>query len=1043
MIQLRNRGKMALLLLMWAVAGCGRVWPGNFSGSSSLVEPTPSGPTATLSVVAGEFIAGTAEQATLNVTLLDASGNPMAGITPTLDISGVGNVQSCGSTSPIGSTSCTITSTTVGIKAVTVTTPQVNSNTVNVTGLPGETFRYVWNAQTDATLPLVSGRPYNFTVYWGDGTSSEITSAVDSDRTHTYASPGLKTITLSGTYDQFQFATHPERVMDVTRWGTTVWYSMSAMFKNAVNLNSFTATDIPDTSAVTQFSEVFMGAILFNGDVTQWNTNSATHMQRMFKGAVAFNRDISELPGGIWNVSGVLDFSEMFSASISDFTVLNTPVYTPMVFNQNISAWGMNSAINTEKMFAGCESFNQNLNGWFTGNITDMSFMFMHAKAFNSDMSAWDVSRVISFEGMFQGASNFNGNISGWMTDSATTLKRMFALAPSFNIDISAWDTTQVRSLYETFHSASSFNQPIGTWNTSMNLSLYRTFMGATNFNQDLSGWDTFSVTDMHGTFLGAFDFNNGGIPFYWNTANVTRASSLFSGARSFNQPLLKNGQIWNFGQVTTMTDMFRDAPSFNQDLDSWVTSSVTNMRQMFDGATAFNGQVGSWDTSRVTSFYGMFLGASSFNQAVGNWDVSNVTNFGSMFYGATQFNQDLKNWTPIAATTMSHMFFDAASFNQNEACGDSLLAKALNWNTGFVTDMGRMFEGAICFNHRPMFITGSVTDMSKMFSKTARFNQPLVGWDVTRVTDMSGIFDSATAFDQDLNSWQPNSVVRFSNAFRWATSFNNLGTPLNWMTAAALDMSSMFFEATSLAVPVQLQTITVKDMRYMFYGATNFNQALTPSGSIWNTALVTNMSFMFFNATVFDRDISMWEVAAVTDARAFHGGNNAPGWIPSERPAFQAGVASRRMFVTSTILNGNLGGVTGADTTCSTDPSKPPTGTYKAYVGVVGMRELSPSEVDWPVAASMQYTRPDGTLITTSDSSKRLAVGTLTNPVSAVGVSYWTGFDASHVVSLTSSCLGWNSGGGLNSGHIGDEVGFYIGSATCAMTNQLLCVEQ
>lgn len=1021
MIQLRNRGKMALLLLMWAVAGCGRVWPGNFSGSSSLVQPTPSGPTATLSVVAGEFIAGTSEQATLNVTLLDASGNPMAGITPTLDISGVGNVQSCGSTSPIGSTSCTITSTTVGIKAVTVTTPQVNSNTVNVTGLPGETFRYVWNAQTDATLPLVSGRPYNFTVYWGDGTSSEITSAVDSDRTHTYASPGLKTITLSGTYDQFQFATQPERLMDVSRWGTTAWASMNAMFKNAVNLSTFSAPDIPDVSQVTQFTETFMGATTFNGDVIQWNTVAATHMQRMFKGAVAFNQDISSKSGNIWDVTGVIDFSEMFSADISDFSVLYTPTYVPMIFNQDISNWVMNSAGNTSKMFAGCESFDQDLGNWLTMNITNMSFMFMHARQFNADLipsgNVWNVVKVTNFEGMFQGASNFNGNISGWMTDSATTLRRMFALAPSFNIDISAWDTTQVRSLYETFHKASSFNQPIGTWNTSMNLSLYRTFMEATNFNQNLSSWDTFSVTDMHGTFLGASDFNNGGIPFYWNTANVTRASSLFSGARSFNQPLLKNGQIWNFGQVTTMTEMFRDAVSFNQDLDSWVTSSVTNMRQMFDGATAFNGQVGSWD-------------------------VSNVTSFDSMFHGAATFNQDLTLWNVGAATTMSGMFQDAVSFNQNEFCGVNGPMKALIWNTTLVTNVAKMFENADCFNQGINLDTASLTDMSEMFRSTDHFNQSLAGWDVSQVLDLHGIFEMTQVFNQDLSTWNPIAVVNLKSAFARALAFNNSGAPLNWVTPLATDMSYMFQGAVMLTVPIQISTPNVLDMKYMFNGASSFNQGLTPSGAIWNTSSVRDMTFMFFGATAFDRDIHTWNVSSVTDARAFYGGSNATGWTDAERPIFAPGAASRRMFLTNIILSGALGGITGADAVCAGDLNKPMTGNYRALLVAPGQRsvQLPGGPLNWPLMPFMQYTRSDGTLIGVTGATAVFPPIGFTNPITPVANSFWTGMDVAY--SRIENCSDWTDGG-LGGGTLSGVSAITSVPETCDQLKSLLCVEE
>ena len=48
-----------------------------------------------------------------------------------------------------------------------------------------------------------------------------------------------------------------------------------------------------------------------------------------------------------------------------------------------------------------------------------------------------------------------------------------------------------------------------------------------------------------------------------WDVSNVTSMSSMFMGARSFNQPL----NNWNVSKVETMFAMFDDATSFNQPL--------------------------------------------------------------------------------------------------------------------------------------------------------------------------------------------------------------------------------------------------------------------------------------------------------------------------------------------------------------------------------------------------------------------------------------------------------------------------------------------
>lgn len=47
------------------------------------------------------------------------------------------------------------------------------------------------SAANQIRLPLVDGGDYNFTVSWGDGTTSQVTSPTDSDRGHTFAAPGV------------------------------------------------------------------------------------------------------------------------------------------------------------------------------------------------------------------------------------------------------------------------------------------------------------------------------------------------------------------------------------------------------------------------------------------------------------------------------------------------------------------------------------------------------------------------------------------------------------------------------------------------------------------------------------------------------------------------------------------------------------------------------------------------------------------------------------------------------------------------------------
>ena len=96
-----------------------------------------------------------------------------------------------------------------------------------------------------------------------------------------------------------------------------------------------------DVSRVTDMSDLFSGAKLFNGDISKWDVSRVTNMNRMFMGATSFQGDLST-----WDVSSVTDMTKMFSDAEA--------------FNGDISNWDVSKVQSMTSMFADATAFEDN-----------------------------------------------------------------------------------------------------------------------------------------------------------------------------------------------------------------------------------------------------------------------------------------------------------------------------------------------------------------------------------------------------------------------------------------------------------------------------------------------------------------------------------------------------------------------------------------------------------------------------------------------------------------------------------------------------------
>ncbi len=312
------------------------------------------------------------------------------------------------------------------------------------------------NNNESIAITTERGVEYNFTVDWGDGTTTNHTY----DALHSYEVPGIYTVKISGEFPRIFFYTgnlSKHKLKTIEQWGTTKWISMENAFFDCKNL-IINSNDVPDLSLTTTLKRMFVSCESLKGDLSSWDVSNVTNMSGMFEGAKAFTSDLSG-----WDVSNVTDMS---------------------------------------RMFVRAGAFNSDLSSWNVSKVTDMRSMFDVAGAFTSDLSSWDVSQVTDMSRMFAGTGASTFHLSSWDVSKVTDMNHMFVAAPAFTSNLSSWDVSQVTNMYAMFSQATSFNGDVSNWNVSKVINMGSMFSQATSFNGDLSSWDVSKVTDMAHMFL-------------------------------------------------------------------------------------------------------------------------------------------------------------------------------------------------------------------------------------------------------------------------------------------------------------------------------------------------------------------------------------------------------------------------------------------------------------------------------------------------------------------------------------------------------------
>ena len=434
-------------------------------------------------------------------------------------------------------TGLTVFDVTSDCLAVNVGTPAVPVwECMDTTSLPPfisiwDTTKVTSGATNEITLPLSSsGGDYNFTVDWGDGSTSLVTTNAAS---HTYATAGIYTLTITGKIIGWEMiASQAKKITDITQWGCLKGAGTKAFYQ-CTSLTTISATDTLNTQGITSFFRQFYGCEFLTAlDVSNWDVSSATNFEGQFHGCKALTTlDVSN-----WNVSSGTNFYSQFSTCLSLTTL-------------DVSNWDVSSATNFYRQFYRCESLTAlDVSNWDVSSVTIFYQHFYQCESLITlDVSNWNVSSATSFYGQFSMCRSLTTlDVSNWNVSSATSFERQFNHCESLTaLDVSNWDVSSATNFNSQFYGCLSLTAlDVSNWDVSLATNLYRQFYRCESLTTlDVSNWNVglginFSTMFSQCSSLTTLDVSNWDVSSGTNFNNFLYGTTLSTAV--YDQTLIK-----------------------------------------------------------------------------------------------------------------------------------------------------------------------------------------------------------------------------------------------------------------------------------------------------------------------------------------------------------------------------------------------------------------------------------------------------------------------------------------------------------------------
>jgi len=308
-----------------------------------------------------------------------------------------------------GSVLTLVLAETVGYDDVLVVTFVRTGGTAAVTNNIIPYFITTWNTENagSATKTIViptTGAGYDAYIDWGDGSAEENAVGTPGNITHVYAITGIKTVKIRGLFPRIYFnnAGDKLKILTIAQWGNIVWSSMALAFYGCANLTG-TYTDVADTSAVTEMSNMFRSCSVFNSPVN-FDTSNVTLMNSMFNQSSAFNQSVASFDTAkVASMAYMFNYSSAFNQSVASFDVSLVTDMTNMFFgafkmttanyDALLIAWNALSVQNSVPFHAGTATYTQTLVDSGTTDGTTANKLVDSTQNFVTTVTIGDVIR--------------------------------------------------------------------------------------------------------------------------------------------------------------------------------------------------------------------------------------------------------------------------------------------------------------------------------------------------------------------------------------------------------------------------------------------------------------------------------------------------------------------------------------------------------------------------------------------------------------------------------------------------------------------------